>query len=201
MTRLPGAGRRDHKTLCIVCNDATGGMQSANEGRTGTCRPGVAGYNGRVVEALFPSSNLGAPMRTFARGAVVVAVLLAVWPARSPSQEGPKTPGPAGIWLGPVNIGGKELRLAFHLKLTGAQWTDTMDSLDQGVNGLPADEVSIKDDQVRFGIKLIQASFEGKLNKEKTEIVGEFKQGGLTLPLTLKKVDKLPTPARPQEPK
>src|SRR5439155_3130818 len=37
--------------------------------------------------------------------------------------------------------------------------------------------------------------------KDGNEIVGEWKQRGLTLPLTLKRVDRLPGYHRPQEPK
>jgi uncharacterized protein len=54
---------------------------------------------------------------------------------------------------------------------------------------------------VRFELTKLKAGFEGKLNKEGAEIAGEFKQAGLKLPLTLKKVDKAPEIRRPQEPR
>ncbi|HYV38535.1 MAG TPA: alpha/beta fold hydrolase, partial [Gemmataceae bacterium] len=52
-----------------------------------------------------------------------------------------------------------------------------------------------------FDVKLAKVVYEGKLSKDATEIVGEWKQGGVSVPLTLKRVDKLPVALRPQEPK
>src|SRR5690606_22641537 len=47
----------------------------------------------------------------------------------------------------------------------------------------------------------IGGGFSGAFNADKTEIIGEWKQGGGTLPLVLKKVDQLTELKRPQTPK
>jgi uncharacterized protein len=105
-----------------------------------------------------------------------------------------------GVWLGTLKVGVQELRLGFSVVATPSKLTATLNSLDQGVDGVPVQEVTEKDGAVHFGLPSIKATFEGKLNKDGTEIVGEWMQG-TTFPLTLKRVSKLPTAKRPQEPK
>jgi uncharacterized protein len=116
-------------------------------------------------------------------------------------QDDPKMPKLEGTWLGPLKVGSQELRLGFSVIVVNGKLTATLDSIDQGANGLPVKEVTYQDGAVRFDVMGIGAVFEGKMNKEGTEIAGEWKQGKATLPLTLKRVDKLPTAKRPQEPK
>ncbi len=106
-----------------------------------------------------------------------------------------------GIWLGSVKAGATELRIAFHVTDKEGKLSAKMDSLDQGAKGLDVSEVTFNDSAVRFAINNLAVVFEGKLNKEAMEIAGEFKQGKAAQPLTLKRVAKLPEPARPQEPK
>ncbi len=43
-----------------------------------------------------------------------------------------------------------------------------------------------------FSIKIAFAKYTGKLNADQTEAVGTFEQGGAKIPLSLKKVDKVP---------
>jgi hypothetical protein len=125
-------------------------------------------------------------------------VLLALVPRSA--QDNPKTPKLEGVWLATLKDSSRELRLGFHVVATAGKLTATMDSIDQGANGIPIKEVTYQDGTVRFDLPVIKASFEGKINKEGTEIAGEWKATG-KYPLTLKRVDKLPTARRPQEPK
>jgi pimeloyl-ACP methyl ester carboxylesterase len=50
-------------------------------------------------------------------------------------------------------------------------------------------------------MKSMMAVFEGKMREDSLTIDGQWKQGGQTLPLTLKRVDEVPELRRPQEPK
>jgi pimeloyl-ACP methyl ester carboxylesterase len=116
-----------------------------------------------------------------------------------PTAKQPERSRLDGVWMGTLK-GTKDLRLGFTIVATPARLTATLNSIDQGVDGIPVKEVSEKDGTVRFELPGIKATFEGKMNMEGTEIVGEWNQGK-ALPLTLKRVDKLPTAKRPQEPK
>jgi uncharacterized protein len=107
-----------------------------------------------------------------------------------------------GTWEGALDVGAMKLRLA--LKVTKAidgAFVAKLDSLDQGANDMQVDAISLKDGDVHFEMKRLQVVFDGTLNKENSEIAGQFKQGGATYPLTLKRVTKPTTLNRPQEPK
>jgi uncharacterized protein len=106
-----------------------------------------------------------------------------------------------GIWLGALKVGPQEVPIAFQLKSEGDQLTGTFDILEQRGKGKPLSHVERKENTVRLECKAMGVSFKGKLNDAETEIVGEFSQRKATLPLTLRRADKLPTFARPQEPK
>ncbi len=105
-----------------------------------------------------------------------------------------KPPRPTGAeesFAGTVKVGGAELRLVFHLfKQKDGTYLGTMDSPDQGASDLPLDEVSVKDDAVRLELRSAMLVYEGKRAKDGKEIVGDLKQAGQTLPVTLKKVAK-----------
>src|SRR5262245_56724139 len=107
-----------------------------------------------------------------------------------------------GTWEGALDVGAMKLRLALKVtKAADGAYAAKLDSLDQGANDLPVDVISLKDGAVHFEMKRLQAVFDGKLNAENSEIAGQFKQGGATHPLTLKRLAKPTTLNRPQEPK
>jgi pimeloyl-ACP methyl ester carboxylesterase len=116
------------------------------------------------------------------------------------AQDAAKTPKIEGVWLGTLKVGDEELRLGFTVTAKNGKLIATLNSIDQGADGIPIKEVTVQDGKIRFALPAIKASFEGKINKEATEIAGEWTQGK-AYPLTLKRVDKLPTAKRPQEPK
>ncbi|MDQ2900492.1 MAG: alpha/beta fold hydrolase [Acidobacteriota bacterium] len=91
--------------------------------------------------------------------------------------------------------------MALHLaKNFDGSLTGTFDSLDQGATALPISSVVQKDHAVSLEMTTIHGSFEGMLNADGTEISGEWKQSG-ALPLSFKRVEKLPSMERPQDPK
>jgi uncharacterized protein len=138
-------------------------------------------------------------MRAFATLLACCSALVAIVCLPLEAQVSQEKSPLEGIWLGTMK-GGKELRIAYHVNSKDGKLSAKMDSLDQGARGLHA-EVTLEDNVARFASPKLGFAFEGKLNKGGTEISGEFKQGKATVPLTLKRVDKLPAPPRPQEPK
>jgi pimeloyl-ACP methyl ester carboxylesterase len=118
------------------------------------------------------------------------------------AQSGAPNPSIEGAWEGTLEFGAVKLR--FTLKVSrGADGSLSAkaDSPDQGATNLPVDVISLKDADVRFEMKGLMVSFEGKLNRESSEIAGDFKQGGTSVPLTLKRAAKPTALNRPQEPK
>ncbi|HVN80716.1 MAG TPA: hypothetical protein VMW38_17120 [Terriglobia bacterium] len=111
----------------------------------------------------------------------------------TPLKTGHKPAKPSdidGAWAGTLDTGTAKLRVVFHITNTEDGLTATMDSPDQNANGLPVTAVSRDGSSLAMVLKQIPGSgrFDGKINKELTEIEGTWTQGGATLPLLLKRV-------------
>ncbi len=106
-----------------------------------------------------------------------------------------------GDWSGVLDAGATKLKLILHFTTTDdGKWRGTMDSPDQGANGLRMDTVTLEGQTLKFAMKNIGASYEGTLNGG--EITGKFSQGGATFPLNFKRATAADTapPKRPQTP-
>ncbi len=94
----------------------------------------------------------------------------------------------AGTWNGALAVGGTSLRLRLNIsKSPTGTATGTMDSLDQGANGLPLSSITLKEGKVRFEARGIGGVYEGRLAVEGATFSGQWQQGGQTLPLEFKK--------------
>ncbi len=112
----------------------------------------------------------------------------------------PEPPSIAGPWIGTLDVGVAKLRLVIRLSQgDDGAWKATLDSLDQGVKGIPVDTVSVETGALKFEIQGLLASYEGQLNNEGTEIAGKFTQGS-TFPLSFTRMEKEPELNRPQTP-
>ncbi len=106
--------------------------------------------------------------------------------------------GIEGIWQGTLQ---GMLRLVVHVERGPAgNLTGTMDSPDQGAMGLAIDTLVVTDDSLRIEMPLIRGSFAGARSADGDSIVGAWRQGGMSLPLTLRRVEKVIGLRRPQEP-
>src|SRR6266849_5544352 len=84
-----------------------------------------------------------------------------------------------GLWQGALDIGPTKLRLALHVdKGPNGGLTASLDSIDQGANGIPVDTITVAGDTMRFEIKQIAGSYEGTVNSAKSQITGKWSQGG-----------------------
>ncbi|NMB80743.1 MAG: alpha/beta hydrolase [Ignavibacteria bacterium] len=105
------------------------------------------------------------------------------------------------FWEGKLKVGGVSLRLV--LKTTTDEkglLTAKLDSPDQSVENIPVTSISISEDSLKFEVASIVAKYSGKIEKDSMVVVGIFKQATLTVPLNLKKVEKLTEIRRPQTP-
>jgi len=137
---------------------------------------------------------------------IALALILALAHGAEAQTQTPNASAAAqnleGTWEGALDVGAMKLRLALKVtKAADGAFAAKLDSLDQGANNLQVDAISLKDGAVHFEMKRLQVVFDGTLNKENSEIAGQFKQGEATYPLTLKRVAKPTTLNRPQEPK
>lgn len=105
-----------------------------------------------------------------------------------------------GHWSGKLDAGGTELTIAFNFS-TGADGaiTVTMDSPDQGAEGIAADIDEDALPALSINIPSVFAAFSGMLYRG--QIMGTFSQGGMSLPLALTKGEiVLNRPQTPQPP-
>jgi pimeloyl-ACP methyl ester carboxylesterase len=125
-----------------------------------------------------------------------VAILMAIIIGGTFSQAQDIT----GHWNGVLNIQGTNLRLVVHINKTGDSYTSTMDSPDQGAMGIPVTATTFNGTILSLAVQNIGLSYQGEFKTD--SIVGTFKQGGLSLPLTLKRTSaEAQSLVRPQEPK
>ncbi len=106
------------------------------------------------------------------------------------------------LWEGKLKISSVSLRLVLKLfSNSDGSLGAFLDSPDQGANNIPVSSITMDEDSLKFAIQTIGASYTGKIYKDSVMVKGTFKQGGMVLPLDLKKIEKLTEVKRPQEPK
>jgi uncharacterized protein len=108
--------------------------------------------------------------------------------------------GVEGLWQGMLKVPGTELRVVFHInKAADGKLAATMDSPDQSATGIAVDECAFSKGKLTLTAKAIGGGFEGTMKNDST-IDGKWSQAGMSLPLVLKRIEKLEQTNRPQEP-
>ena len=96
-----------------------------------------------------------------------------------------------GDWEGRIDAGGGSLRVIVHIsQAADGKLTGSLDSPDQDATGIAIDLVSYKDPDLHFAIESLGSSFDGKMIHDNSEVSGEWKQSGLSLPLVFKRRGK-----------
>jgi len=107
----------------------------------------------------------------------------------------------AGDWLGTLKTPGPTLHLALHIVAAkDGSLTATLDSVDQGANGIPVSAISLKDSKLSMTVDAVHGTYEGTVNKEATEIAGTWSQGQ-SLELNFKRAPAPSAAATAQAPK
>ncbi len=112
-------------------------------------------------------------------------------------------PGIEGSWEGALQTPGGNLRIRLHVtRDADGLLTGKMDSPDQGATGIPVSSISFAANELKWDLKMANASYAGKLNADSTGITGKFTQG-MEIPLTFRRMSKgdIKPPVRPQDPK
>ncbi|MGD0901992.1 MAG: alpha/beta fold hydrolase [Terracidiphilus sp.] len=94
----------------------------------------------------------------------------------------------AGDWEGTLNAGSVQLRQVLHISAAkDGTLTATMDSVDQGADGIPVSAITLGDSKLKLTLDAVHGVYEGTVNKDATEIDGTWSQG-TPLALNLKRV-------------
>jgi pimeloyl-ACP methyl ester carboxylesterase len=82
-----------------------------------------------------------------------------------------------GEWQGTLKAGEAEFRLVVHIiKGDDGNLKATLDSVYQGVNGIPVTSISLKDSSLSFTVDSIHGSYEGTVNPDGLSIEGTWTQ-------------------------
>ncbi len=102
--------------------------------------------------------------------------------------------GKEQFWEGTLKVSpAVELRLLIHAtESEKGEITATLDSPDEGFEGLKLSSVAIDPSRFVFELKVSAAKFEGKMNAGATEATGTWTQRGVALPLAFVKKDGPP---------
>jgi uncharacterized protein len=103
-----------------------------------------------------------------------------------------------GTWEGKLNVGNTSLRMVFHFdKQSDGSYKGTMDSPDQGALGIACDNVMVKGDSIIVGVKVANGGFNGLRINDST-INGNWLQGGMGIPVILKRDKDIPKASPPK---
>ena len=106
-----------------------------------------------------------------------------------------------GTWQGEVDENYVHHRLQLHISHDDkARLMASLDSLDQGVSGLPAANVTEKVGELHLEIPVAAGTYDGKLNAAKNELTGTWTQNGEQRALTFKRSNRVLEERRPQNP-
>jgi fermentation-respiration switch protein FrsA (DUF1100 family) len=104
----------------------------------------------------------------------------------------------AGDWEGTLHAGA-DLHLLLHItKGDGGGLKATLDSVDQGTNGIPVSSITLKDYKLSLGVDAVHGAYEGKVSSDGNTITGTWTQGQ-PLPLDFKRSAKEHKPAKPSD--
>ncbi len=83
-----------------------------------------------------------------------------------------------GDWQGTLSAGGNELRLVLHItKAPDGALKATLDSVDQGANGIPVNTVTLKNSTLNLDVAAVHGAYEGKIAPDSKTITGTWTQG------------------------
>lgn len=96
-----------------------------------------------------------------------------------------------GDWKGELDVQGMKLEIIFHISEKNNEYTTTMDVPMQGASGIPIDKTIITGKSIQLKASQMGIEYAGEL--QNNQIIGEFKQAGMSIPLSLSSFEnKLP---------
>jgi hypothetical protein len=94
----------------------------------------------------------------------------------------------AGSWHGVLQADGAELKVGLEVKTKPGGGLEAVAlGPQQTPDPIPVDRIEVKDGVLTFTVASIQGSYEGRWEPAKSAWVGDWKQAGVSMPLTLQK--------------
>jgi pimeloyl-ACP methyl ester carboxylesterase len=145
----------------------------------------------RTIRGLWEQSGTGLPLKFEKRAAGPASRGVA---AKAVSKA-------EGTWQGAIEVTNMRMRLQMHVSHDDqGKLVASVDSLDQGIQGIPAAKVTETNGQLSFEIPAFQAEYHGTLSASKNEIAGEWAQNDSAEKLDFRRSDQPLELRRPQNP-
>lgn len=153
-------------TMIVDDTPSANGQQIAVRGQF----DGVVSADGNEVNGTWTQTEPEQPpVQVHFKRAVAQA---AAAPASTPASS------IAGDWAGALDAGGAQLRLVLHIAAAkDGTLSATLDSVDQGANGIPIKSTTFKDGRLSLDVEAVHGTYDGTLNKDASEIEGTWSQG------------------------
>lgn len=116
----------------------------------------------------------------------LVAIVIVLVSKGIHSARVARSPNIQGAWEGELEIQQAKLRVRLNLSKTNRVYVASGDSIDQGLKNIPVSEIVYRYPSFHFEMKSLGGVYEGKLNREATELTGTWKQGLVVTPLNFK---------------
>jgi uncharacterized protein len=142
----------------------------------------------RTIRGVWEQSGSGLPLKFEKRSASAGSRAAAVSKAE-------------GTWQGAIEVTNMRMRLQMHVSHDDkGKLLASVDSLDQGIQGIPASKVTEANGRLSFEIPTFQAEYHGTLNDSRNEISGEWTQNDSAEKLDFRRSDQPLEVRRPQNP-
>jgi uncharacterized protein len=106
-----------------------------------------------------------------------------------------------GTWQGAIETGNMRMRLQLHISHDQAgELIASVDSLDQGIQGIPASKVTEKGSGINLELPVFDAKYSGTVDAAKNSITGTWSQNGNTEKLDFRRSERVLELRRPQNP-
>jgi hypothetical protein len=120
---------------------------------------------------------------------LLLVLELGLWIAPTPAMATSTTSSIIGTWEGAVDPGAQpKKRIVIHITVgQDGILSGTIDFPDQDASGTLITAITYKESVLHLESSSALASYDGTMNKDKTEITGNWTQGGSKLSLVLKR--------------
>jgi len=107
----------------------------------------------------------------------------------------------SGDWQGTLDTGMGQLHLVLHItKAPDGALKATLDSLDQGANGIPVSSVTLKDSKLKLDVTAVHGTYDGQVQPDGKTIKGTWSQGrALPLDFVRTPIETEHKPAKPSD--
>jgi len=120
--------------------------------------------------------------------------------APAPTAAAPSKTGIEDTWQGTLHVG-KDLRIVLKVsKNEKGELKAVNYSIDQGGQPLPVSTITFQGGTLKFGIEMIDGTYEGKMSADGKSITGQWKQGPNPLPLVFERATQETAWAIPEPP-